>query len=217
MGDFNAKLEVITENITQSQSRNGKHLEKMLQDTDTTPVTLKADKGAWTRSRKRLNTTERSIIDYVIMTKNMSNNLSMVHVDEDGLFKLKGKEETDHNTIIVEVELPTAPKITKQKMTNFKDEAGWKKFNQIIIDQARNDPPTNYDQYEKAIKKAIKESFKTITINKGQYKYKKTERAKSLKKDKKIAKQIFEKAPPHEKQAKLQMYFKAQQELRAEL
>ena len=45
MGDFNAKLTIENINIKQGQTRNGKLLEKMLDETQTTPVSLKADKG----------------------------------------------------------------------------------------------------------------------------------------------------------------------------
>ena len=119
------------------------------------------------------------------MSKPIAQKTPLIHIDEAGLFKLKGKQETDHNSIIVEVELPTATKITKDKITNFKDEEGWQKFNQIIEEQLTESPPANYNQYEKAVKDAIQKSFKTITVNKGKYKYKKTEIAKKTEERKK--------------------------------
>ena len=93
MGDFNAKLEVRKENIHQEQSRNGKNMQKMLEDTKTTPITLKADIGNWTRSRKRKENTERSIIDYIIMTDDIKNNTKLIYIDEIGSYKLKGKKK----------------------------------------------------------------------------------------------------------------------------
>ena len=217
MGDFNAKLEIRNEYVTQAQSRNGLHMQKMIDDTETIPITLKAHKGAWTRSRKRLDTMERSVIDYVIMTKQISDLTKMVYIDEAGLHKLKGKEETDHNTITVEVELPTATKLTKAKITNLKDAEGWKQFNQIVEGKFKNQPPKDYDEYEKVIKDTIKNSFKTITVNRGIYKYKKSELGKKLKKEKKNARKNFENAPPEDKYEELQKYLKSQHELRKEL
>ena len=116
------------------------------------------------------------------MTKGIVDLTKMVHVDEAGIHNLTGKEDTDHNTIVVEIELPTANKISKEKITNLKDDEGWHKFNQNIEERFRNKQPANYDEYEQAIKDAMKKSFKTITITKGEYKYKKTEEAKRLKK-----------------------------------
>ena len=134
MGDFNAKLPVKKENIiNQEMTRNGKCMQKMLEETSTIPVTLQADIGMWTRSRKRKDSIERSIIDYVIMTEAAKNYFSLIHIDEVGIHKLKGKEETDHNTIIVELEIPSSIETTKTTTTNFKDEAGWEKFNQILM------------------------------------------------------------------------------------
>ena len=189
----------------------------MLDVTETIPVTLNAHKGMWTRSRKRLEKMERSIIDYVIMTKTIAEMTSMIYIDEAGLHKLKGKEETDHNSIIVEVALPTAPKLIKEKITNYKDSEGWVKFNQIIQNKFEKQPPNNYDDYESAIKEAISKSFKTITITKGVYKHKSSETAKLLKKKKKHARKEFVNAQKQQKLHKLQIYLNAQKELRDEL
>ena len=217
MGDFNAKLEIKTQNITQNQTRNGKYLQKMLDDTDTKPVTLQADIVAWTRTRKRKDIMEKSIIDYVIMSNPIADLTKMVHIDEAGIYKLKGKEETDHNTITIEVELPTAEKITREKIMNLKDEEGWKQFNQILEDTFKDKSPENYDEYEKVIKETIKKSFKTITITKGIYKYKKSDECKRLKKVRKQTKKEFENAPKEQKKEKLQAYIEAQKSMRNEL
>ena len=160
MGDFNAKLEVKKSNITQEQSRNGRIMKKMLDDTDTTPITLQANIGNWTRSRKRKDEIERSIIDYVIMTEGIKNNTKMVYIEEAGSYKLTGKEETDHNTILIETDISASTNATKSTTTNFKDQAGWEKFNKIIENQFANHLPENYDEYERTIKNAIKKAFK---------------------------------------------------------
>ena len=145
MGDFNAKLEINTREVNQPQSRNGKHMKKMMDDTDTIPTTLKAHQGMWTRTRKRLDKIERSVIDYIIMTKTITEKVIMIHVDEAGLYRLKGKEETDHNSIIVQLELPTATRTTQEKITNYKDKDGWVTFNRIVEDKLSNKIPEGYD------------------------------------------------------------------------
>ena len=173
MEDFNAKLEVKKPKIQQEQSRNGKLLEKLMEDTNTIPVSLKENQHSWTRVRKRKEKTEKSIIDYIIMTKEMAEATKLVYVDEIGTLKLKGKEETDHNTIIVEAEYPTTTKPTKQKMLNLKDADGWANFNRILEKAYSNNKPKTYNEYEKNIKKAMNQSFKTIIITREKYKYKK--------------------------------------------
>ena len=217
MGDFNAKLEVKNNKIQQEQTRNGKNLEKLMEDTDTIPISLQQNPNSWTRVRKRKDNIEKSIIDYIIMTKPMAEATKLVYVDEAGTYKLKGKEETDHNTMIVEALYPIAGRAEKIKMLNTKDKAGWVKFNKTIEEKYNKQMPTSYNDYEKSIKKTMKNSFKTITIDRGKYKYKKTEEAKALKQLKKQAKREFEKAPQEGKKDKLDKYIQTQKNLREEI
>ena len=100
--------------MTQIMSRNGKILKKMLDETDTIPVTMEDSVIKWTRSRKRLSSIEKSVIDYVIMTQNMKDMTKLVYVDATGSFILNGKEETDHSTIITGINMPTTNKHTNQ-------------------------------------------------------------------------------------------------------
>ena len=182
MGDFNAKIEINNAKIQQEQTRNGKHLEKMMCDTDTTPISYLENQQAWTRTRKRKDMMEKSVIDYVIMTKTIAETTNLVYVDEAGTHKLKGKEETDHNTIIIETKYPTTTRAEKRKLMNLKDSEGWEKFNKLMEEEYEHNMPESYSQYEKAIKKAMDKSFKTITVKKGEYKYKKNRTGEDTKK-----------------------------------
>ena len=214
MGDFNAKLEI--DDINQSQSRNGKYLKRTIEDTGTTAVSLKASKGIWTRVNRK-NNRERSVIDYIIMTDEIAQEIRTIHIDEEGIYRLKGKEETDHNTILVETSIPTNSRTEKETILNLNDPDGWKEFNKIITHKFQSNPPENYNQYENVIKNSLNKAFKKITINKGQYKCKCSEKGKKLKEEKKIAKKEFQKANEMEKMNKLEAYMKAQQNLRTEL
>ena len=216
MGDFNAKLEINKQDIQQKQSRNGEHLQKMIEETNTIPVTLNAQKGNWTRV-KRKDINERSVIDYVIMTQEIAQSNKIVMIDEEGALRIRGKEETDHNTIIIETEIPAPIQTKKEKIINLNDKEGWNKFNNIIEDKFSSTEPETYSQYETAIKYAMKNAFKTITVTKGKYKYKITEKAKKLKREKKIAKKEFQQAQKEEKEAKLKRYINKQKELRQEI
>jgi len=186
MGDFNAKLEINKANCKQKESRNGKLMNKMMEETNTKAVTLESDKGIWTRV-KRKDETERSVIDYVIMSKEIVENNNFVLVDEEGVLRLEGKEETDHNTILIQTNLKTKRNISKQKILNLKDKEGWDRFNNLLKREYEHKMPESYDRYEKKLKELMHKSFKTITITKGKYKYKKTEKAKELKRNKKTS------------------------------
>jgi hypothetical protein len=47
--DFNAKLQIREKKTLQDISNNGKLLNQLLQETNTTPISLSKDKGKWTR------------------------------------------------------------------------------------------------------------------------------------------------------------------------
>ena len=63
----------------------------------------------------------------------------------------------------------------------------------------------------------MKKTLDKITIKKGQYKPKITDKAKKLKDEKRTARKAFEQAPPSEKRNKLDMYVRKQIELREEI
>ena len=55
----------------------------------------------WTRQNRNIPE-EKSIIDYVITTESMATHINEVIIDEQGTHRIKGKKESDHNTIMVE-------------------------------------------------------------------------------------------------------------------
>ena len=90
-GDFNAKLEVNRGDCVQTISRNGKILKDMIKENNLTPVNLTADYGIWTRENRQ-NTTEKSVIDYIMATPLISQSIQTVIVDEKGHLRVKGKK-----------------------------------------------------------------------------------------------------------------------------
>ena len=83
VGDFNAKLEVNREDCVQTISRNGKILNDIIKENNLTPVNLTADYGIWTRENRQ-NTTQKSVIDYIMATPLISQSIQTVIVDEKG-------------------------------------------------------------------------------------------------------------------------------------
>ena len=57
-GDFNAKIEIDNNEIKQKQSRNGKLLQRMIENTGLQAISTKADIGSWTRVNRK-NTNEK--------------------------------------------------------------------------------------------------------------------------------------------------------------
>ena len=216
MGDFNAKVTVQKNQINQKETRNGTFLNTMTEDTDTKITSLNANHGTWTRVNRK-NTTERSIIDYVIMTEGVANNTKSITIDEIGTHRLKGKEESDHNTIVIETEMTTTNTTSTRKIMNLKDKGGWEKFNKVFETKCQNKMPSTYDEYEEYIKDTMQETLQTITIKEGVYRPKLTEKAKELKKERYRKRKEFEKADQNNKTKTLEEYIKAQKDVRNEL
>ena len=52
----------------------------------------------WTRQNRK-NTTEKSIIDYILVSSTQKRIIENIEIDELGTLRIKGKNDTDHNTI----------------------------------------------------------------------------------------------------------------------
>ncbi len=103
-GDFNAKLEMKSPKGNQKQSRNGQLLQQIIDNTSLTPITIDADHGHWTRVN-RTNNKEKSITDYILTSQEVAKNKGITIIDEEGQLRVKGKNETDHNTIITSIKV----------------------------------------------------------------------------------------------------------------
>ena len=65
--------------------------------------------GKWTRVNTA-NRSEKSGIDYFLVSQNLWETIKEMEIDEEEIHKLKGKKPTDHNTIIVNIDLQIEPK-----------------------------------------------------------------------------------------------------------
>ena len=64
----------------------------MMTETNTMQVSLKAAKGEWTRV-SRSNTTERSIIDYIIIEQENETKTVNITIDEECIYPIKNEED----------------------------------------------------------------------------------------------------------------------------
>ena len=58
--------------------------------------------GTWTRQNRK-NTTEKSIIYYILVSSTQKRIIENIEIDELGTLRIKGKNDTDHNTITVTI------------------------------------------------------------------------------------------------------------------
>lgn len=193
-GDFNAKIEINNNVVKQAMSRNGKIMQNMIENTNMTPVSTQATMGNWTRVKRKDNN-ERSVIDYILMSEQLVPAVNYIEIDEAGSYRLKGKAESDHNTIIMEFKSNITKKTSKSTIFNTKNKNKWREFNSNLEKMYEENEPQTYTEFEEMMKISMEKSLDKITIKKGQYNPKLTLAAKRLKEEKRIARKEFEKAP----------------------
>ena len=218
MTDCNAKLNINSEEIQQEESDNGKIMKLMINNTNTKIPSIQKIKPDWTRNKEKTidgrKIHEKSIIDYVITCSEMEKNITNIVNDQEGIYRIKGKKESDHNTFIIETSIPYYTKPTKQKILNTKDKVKWENFNNKFEEKYKEKKPTTYEELQEIIQSTMKEIFDTITIKKGIYKPKETQKIKELKEKRRIHRKDFEKAKKELKQEKKETYINTQKELR---
>ncbi len=192
MGDLNGKLHINRGECKQEGSRNGAMLQNHMDTTNMTAVnTLNTHTGNWTRvNRKRPD--EKSIIDYILISQPLTDNVIESNTDEHGIYRIAGENATDHNTITCTVN--TEIKREQQSTRKWKkgDEQGWDKFNsefQKEWNETKNDP-----QLQQTIIKSLEKtigSVKQTTQRKTKITNPEIKEAKKIKKErKKAAKEI---------------------------
>ena len=116
VGDLNAKLgHPIIKNDVYDISMNGQLVKEVIDEHGMSVAkSLNKCTGTWTRTRNFKNKFEKSVIDYVIMSRELEENLINMYIDEEKEFcpysarkTKKGKKIThsNHNALILNFEL----------------------------------------------------------------------------------------------------------------
>ena len=122
--DGNAKLGILGE----PTSRNGKLLDQVINNMNLTLMNTNAKcKGKITRQNTN-NTEEYSAIDFIVVSEQMEKWVDNMTIDEDGLLKVKGKKETDHNTITSTLSISHIDHTRVVKRTNWNLRASSEKW-----------------------------------------------------------------------------------------
>ena len=112
-------------------------------------------------------------------------------VDEEGHLRIKGKNETDHNTILITIKVNDARKPTYRTMWNLENKDEWKEFNNMIAENKNKQQITQgrYGEAEKRITNLLKQTI-LEKIQNGQSKKSHQRRDKGPEKEKKGKKGI---------------------------
>ena len=138
---------------------------KIITDNNMTVANLKADAGIWTRVNRK-KSKEKSVIDYILASPYIAKGIQTLNVDEEGHLRVKGKNETDHNTITMTTKMndPRKPKFQERWRLNNKE--GWTLFNKTIQLEENKSIITKgtYKQAAKKLKKILQDTIGTKRI-----------------------------------------------------
>ena len=119
--------------------------------------------GTWTRQNRK-NTTEKSIIEHILVSPTQKRIIEDIEIDELGTLRIKGENDTDHNTITATIltECSNPHSVTKRIKIN--NEEGWDKLSNKIKEMVQNKEAqvncnTEYEQIIETIKRMMKESL----------------------------------------------------------
>ena len=170
--DGNAKIGILGE----EKSRNGKLLEEVMM-CHRLQFLNRNDKcrGKITRQNTK-NENERSAIDFVVASNEIEKNLISMIIDEQGMYKIKGKRETDHNTITTSFHVPKNHKPIVVKNSTWRlnaPEQNWKNFsNNLALLSTKmnnifstNDPiDTTYNRWLKRVENTARTDIGRTTV-----------------------------------------------------
>ena len=176
IGDLNSKIDVQECKII-PLSNNGKFLEEIISRSDLKVMNFSEKcEGKWTHVVR--TTGKKSVLDYIIVNKELDNDIKEVLVDEELLytpFRLIGRNQievkySDHNTITMRLELQIEKRDKsaddRKRKSSWKfSEEGWKNYYKITSENPPDSGPSGdvskeYTKVEEYITQAMKYSFK---------------------------------------------------------
>ena len=177
VGDLNSKIEE-GDSYIKPLSNNGKYLEKIITRCNLKVMNFSEKcQGKWTHVIR--TTDKKSVLDYVIVTKEMEEYINEVVIDEELLCtpfrvvthnKKSRSQYSDHNSIVTRLEVK-GEKYSRHK-SDIKHEAswkfnedGWKNFSKITSDTSPNIDPNSevceqYTKLQKYIEQAMASCFR---------------------------------------------------------
>ena len=176
IGDFNAKIGNDQFGISgnnQFISRNGRLFRNLIDETNTIILNSSSKcSGLWTRVNTK-NPLERSILDYAIVSQNLSDSILSMTIDDQQLYKIKGTCPTDHNTILLDI-LCEKVKSKSLNITGWKinESTNWSDFSNNLsfystkqVLQSEASLTNIYDTWVKEVTEAASKTIGTFSMN----------------------------------------------------
>ena len=155
LGEFNAKLEIVHNEVVQKQSRNGNLLQGLLETTHMRAINIsKSHVGTWTRINTR-NANEKSVIDYAILTRNLHDRIIESETDENNTLNIRGKQPTDHRAITMTIQMKRTHKPEIIHIWKKGNTEKWKKYNTEVCESWKKAKNKGSDTLHSAIISAL--------------------------------------------------------------
>ena len=224
--DANAKIGLLGE----AMSRNGKLIEKVFDECEMY-VMNRSEKcvGVVTRQNRK-RSEEKSAIDFVVCSYEAEQWIKKMKIDEVGEFRMRNKAESDHNTILVEIDIPHVKKGKMEKITKWNLKASTEKYalyreklaeNTQLAESIMQDPTLDFtERYQKWEKLLYKIAISTIgkTTVKPNRPPPPSEEIKKLRQERRQLKRDFEtERDKKKKREKMTLYIAKQKEIRDKL
>jgi exonuclease III len=184
-GDFNAKLKVERNStIVQQESENGGYLQKLIDDNNLVPINLKDKNGLWTREDRNNPEKQKSIIDYILLSQNLAENVTDIIVDEVGTYRIKGRSHSDHNSLLVTIKTDIRPATTIVKKWKLNNKEGWKSYNEQIVKEVSEKDPQTQSELQEIMVKTMKNTIGQVSVKIGKKKRRDSPEIKKLREEK---------------------------------
>lgn len=171
VGDLNAKIEEKLGKV-EALTSNGSHLLQIIDNQQLDVLNFhQLCHGKWTHVIR--TTKASSVLDYVLTTREVTNTLESITIDEECLmcpFSIKKKKKaeehkfSDHNAIVVKLKMGHEKKRVTNTMSWRITDDGLQKLAQLTSDSfgsaEGNNTQAQYDKFERNMKEVMNECFK---------------------------------------------------------
>ena len=141
-------------------------------------------------------------------------------IDEEGTHRIRGTNDSDHNTILTTLNINIIHKPEKRTTWKKGTPEQWTHFNNIIKETENKKDLTNYNELEKTIGEALKEAIGTQTISNTKKKNKESATTKHLREIRNKLKKQYKQTTMNNENNKheiLQQYIQSQKALKEQI
>ena len=97
------------------------------------------------------NSNKKSIIDYAICSKTLLKEILKVLIGDQETYKIKGRNKSDHNTFIIDIEKTINNKMHPKHSWNINNNTNWNTYKNAIENRIGYNPPSNYEEIEQIV------------------------------------------------------------------